>query len=232
MKNNMIKIFFYSLKELSKRTNMIFLSLILWVILNLLSLASKRINILFSTNIQFSIWIVVFFLVYIAVLSFFSSELISLSITKNKFTNFKNTWKKFFLKNLIIMILISLITLIISQITFYSSMFIGKTLSLSLITAQIVFFLIYFALLAGFLIFFTFSSFFVVIENASIKESIKKSFKFVKNNYPETLLLMIFLFIIFFLLNKSPRILAELIEYVLLIPLSITFIKNFLLERK
>ncbi len=212
--------------EFPKSFKLILISAILWAVLKLVSIGSKKINHIFSTNIQFTVYIILFFIVYLAIFSLFFPMLINFK-EKNVLKNIK-----FFFSSFLILLMISLTSLAISAVSHYSALYIGKFIGLNILAAKILFFMVYITLLLSTLIFLTFSIFFLVTENKGVKSAIKNSRLFVKSNYSETIAILVSAFVLFFLINLLPEIFGELIEYLIVIPFSVIFIKRLIKKEK
>ncbi len=213
----------------------------LYILVLLLSKISVSVNYFlsrfgFNTSIIVTSWFFFFVCIFFLVSSYIFSGLIGLSKEiKSKSSAFKiffNYSNKFFLRNFIIIIIIWAISTIIAQASQYISFFIGNALGLPLNTAMILFFLIYFSLLISTVIFFTLSSFYLVVSNLKVKESILKSFSSVKSNYLSILSANILFFIAFQLVSYLQDPFSSLIEYILLIPIISIFFTKFVLSIK
>jgi len=167
-------------------------------------------------------WLAFSSLLSLAVLSFSFSVQIHLAGSiinkKNKASMFEGS--KFWLKNLIVMVIIILVFNIIrvfSQILAFS---IGRLLMLDIKPAQLIFFLFYFLGLAGIILFLTYSSFVLIIKKKSIIDSIKNSIKITKKNYILTLSISIVVFAILSILEKiiSISLITESINMLILVP--------------
>ena len=71
------------------------------------------------------------------------------------------------------MLVILVVGILIGRVAHYWALLISNAAQLSVVAAQIVFFLIYFAGLIGIFIFLTFSSFFLIVKELGVVESIK-----------------------------------------------------------
>ena len=221
-----------SFRDVYKNPFLLAIAVVLWALITFLSKFSALINSKISNSVFLIISLVIFSIVLFCVLSFFLSGLITISATKK--INFKDFYRggtKFLFGNLIMLLLIALITTAIGRIADRGAFYIGNFLKLSLLNAQITFFLIYFIGLLGFLIFFTFSCFYLTVYNLKIRESIKKSFKLVKREYLPTLTITVVLVCIVFFVYKLPKLYSELLEYALVLPVFIQIFTNFVLEK-
>tara|TARA_Y100000310_G_scaffold345075_2_gene461622 strand:- start:1619 stop:2101 length:483 start_codon:yes stop_codon:yes gene_type:complete len=150
---------------------------------------------------------------------------------KSKFSSFFTYGKKFWLKNLVIIILILVIYNVIRLSAHYSALSIGKFLSLGVNSAQLLFFFIFVIGLIAILIFLTFASFYLIIKESSIGESIKSSASLVKSNYPYVLTIIIIFFAISQLLSLlNNQILFDTINAILIIPYFSIILTRFVMQ--
>ncbi len=230
----MAKSLIHSLKESGKsfvKNPLIFLpSLIAMLILSILSELSTKFNSIIGNSNSFLVtgWFVLFSAICLLMLSYFFAGLIGLCFAsikgKIKSSDFFSNANKYWLKNFIIIIVMVIFFDILQLVSVYGAYFIGKSLSLSLGSAKLLLFFIYFAGLIGWLIFFTFANFFLIERGFGLMGSIKKSFSFVKLHYIEVLVLSVGFFIILqittyldsiavFNLIKLGELLATIIVY-------------------
>src|SRR3989344_1815486 len=194
------KIILESIKDLIKNPKLIISGIILWIFIFLFSKLSSSVNKIFVNTSSLIIWLVIFSIISLTAFSFVFSGMIGTSsdIIKRKGERYLSGLfkysREFFLKNLIILIIISVIGSLIWIIVFYLGMRLGQLMGLDVSSATILYILIYFVFIISTIIFLTFSGFILVLENKGIVESIKKSIKFVKRNYIETLVLNILIF--------------------------------------
>jgi len=178
--------------------------------------------------------LIFFSFISLALLAFFFSGLIGISKDiqqKNlKLKKFLIYSKKFWLRNFLIILIITTLTFLSGRVSHYLAFYIGKAINLSTNPATILFFLIYISILLGIIILFTYSSFFLVLYNLKTIESIKSSIKFVKKEYINTLIITIIFFIVFFILEKNKNILFDLIEYGLIVPYISILTTEFILS--
>ena len=180
----------------------------------------------FQTTILNIAWSVFYFLILFAAGSFIFSGMIGIAgkaVNKKKgelkefFVNGKNHWFWNFLVLIILLVLFNGINLFL--LGFRELMtFLSRWFSVSAVTFRNISFLIGFAYLIAFFIFFSFTQFFIVLRNRKIMRGIKDSWNFVKMNYIETLVMIVIFFIIFRLLNGIEGIWGDLIEYGLGLP--------------
>lgn len=230
--NEFFETFGESLKHFSRNLSMIIPGLILWGILVGFSKISEKMNYRFTTSISLTLWIVFFSLVTLAVMSLFFSGLIGMSIKKKSgLIDFLNYGNKFWTRNFFVMVIIVVIGILIDRAAFYGAFFIGKFLNFGTYPAQGLFLLIYLIGVAGFLIFFTFSSFFLVTCDLKVRESLRKSFAFVKKNYPYVVVLSLILFIVYYFANLIPSPYGEAFEYGILVPYLAILMTKFVMKK-
>ncbi len=195
--------------------------ILIFILLTLFSLISVKINYNLSNSITLAIWLVIFSLISLFIISYFSSGLIGISgeIARNKKPGFLELLKnsnKFWLKNFIIIVLIIISYNIIWLISQNGASLIGKSLSLEVNLAKLVFFFIYFLGLLGVIIFLTFSPFYLIIKNKSILESLRNSAILVKKNYLKTILILALFFALNGILGFTPERVEEIINLFIL----------------
>jgi len=234
-KDNLFEILKKSLYDLYRNPAVILPSLILFVLLTLLSVLSADVNKWLNSNILLTIWLVFFSLLSLLIIAFFFSGLIGMSVEvirkKSSVFDFFKYSKKFWLKNFIIIVIIILVYNVIRYLAHNFALLIGNALNLSVNLAQGVFFLLYFAGLIGIIIFFTFSSFYLIIENRGILKSIDKSFWLVKKRYIYTLSILILFFLINRILDLSQSdIFIELSNSIIIIPYLSLLLSRFVLN--
>ncbi len=231
---NIITIFSTPFKILIKNPLIILFPLILLAILKLFSFISVSINYKLQNSIALTLWLIFFSFISLALLAFFFSGLIGISkdiqqknLQLKKFLVYS---KKFWFRNFLIILLITTLSFLSGRTSHYLAFYIGKALNLSTNLAVILFFLIHISILLGIIIFFTYSSFFLVLYNLKTLESIKSSIKFVKKEYINTLTITLLIFIVFFILEKNKNILFDLIEYGLIVPYISILLTKFILS--
>ena len=234
-----IKEFFYIISrgfnDLFKNPLLIISGLLLWVFIFLFSKISVIVNHNLNNASSLLAWLVFFSLVSLAVMSFVFSGLIKISkeiINKKRAItrNFFSGGRRFWFRNLLILLFIVIIGIVIWAIANYGGIYIGKLFNLEVNAALLLYILIYFAGLVGILIFLTFSNVCLVVYSLNFKEAVKKSIRLVKKEYLATLALNVLIFVILFLLNKVNGIWIDLIEYALLIPLFILILTRFVIH--
>lgn len=225
-----------SVNDLCRNVILAILGLIMAVFLFLLSKLSVILNYKLQTTFLLSSWLVLFILVSIGVLSFFFSGLIGIcaliiSGKKTGFKDFLRNSNKFWLRNFVIILIIGAAGFLIGRAAHYLALYIGKGIGLELKAAQILFFLLYLAGLIGLLIFLTFSSFYLILYNYSMKDSIKKSTKLVKVEYSNTICILLLFFVIYGILHLiNYENIRLLIESLLIIPYFALVLTRFVLE--
>ena len=233
-----------SVVNLCKNPILILPSLIILIMFFLISKTSVRINSYLSLNnlnnaVFSTSWLALFVLISLLIISFLFSGLIGASsVTLKRKATLKDLFvfgKKYWLKNFVAIFLILIISDLVFFASLYSSFYIGKTVNLSLRPAQALFFLALFIGMALVVIFFTYSSFFLIIKNLSIRNSIKSSFRFVKSNYIHTLALLLIFFVVDWFLEFLEFIhpyLSEIVTSLILVPLLALALSITLIDHK
>ena len=188
------------------------------------------------------LFLIIFVLINLLVLSYIFSGLINLCLiisNNNQKAGLSDIFKaanKYWLKNFVIIIIIYLCYNIIRIIATYGVSYFGKSLSLSVESAKFIFFFVYFAGLIGLLIFFTFSNFFLILENLGIIKSIKKSAIFVTRNYLSVLAISVIFYVIFRLIGffdliyaSSAFSISEIISSIIIYPYLALVLSRFLI---
>jgi len=231
-------LFTTALKDFRKNPVIIFPTVALLIFFILFSKLSIKINYSLKSGIALESWLAIFVVISLAVTSYFLSGLIGMSKESIKkrtaVKDFFSYSKKFWLRNLAVMIVILIVYTAISLISQFGALGIGRALELPLSTATVIFYLLYFAGLVGILIFLTFASFYLVVYNLSIKQSLKKSISFVKSNYLDVLTILVVFFILGQLVNFIGEIdirIVELINAVFLVPYFSLVLTRFILKK-
>jgi MFS family permease len=222
------QIFVESLKELIKKPAIVLPSLVLWGILYGLSYLGGKVAYSFDLTWENIVWSVGFWIIGALVMGFVFAGMIGMALGKEFFGN----GRKFLFRNFVILAVILIASIITGRVAHYVAFVIGKALNLGIDPARFLFMLVYLFGLIGFLIFLTFSSFFLVWKNLSVPESIKASVKFVKRNYLSVLSLSVVIFVVFFLVARVTEVISELLEYLILVPLSVLIFTKFMVSEK
>ena len=210
-------------------------SIFLWFFIIAFSTLSVKLNYILKNTFLLSAWLVVFSILILLIISFFFSGLISmcfLSIKgKSNWADFFKYSKKFWFKNFIVIIIILISINIARFISHNTAIIIGKSLALDVRIATGLFFILYFGSIIGFVIFFSFSSVYLVAYNFGILKSIKKSFSLVKKNYIETLIILTLYFVVSQILERYiSRIGVEIINALVLVPYFAVLLVRFVYE--
>lgn len=220
--NNFLSLFKLSFMDLAKNPLVAVPSVMLWIFLVAFSYASVKINHTLSNSLTITIWLIFFSLLSLIAMSFLFSSLIGLSKDainkKSRISNLFYYGKKFWFKNFLIIIVILASYNFIRLISHYTALAIGKSLALSVPVAQFLFFIIFFAGICSFLIFFSFSSFALVLKDLTLKKSISTSFRKVALNYPYVLTITILFFAIDTLLGYTSNLVYESVSALLILP--------------
>ena len=225
-----------SINDLYRNVILAIPGLIIVVFFILFRKLSVTLNYKLQTTLLLSSWLVIFVLISMIFLSFAFSGLIGMCalIVKGKKAGLKDFWKnsgKFWLRNFIIMFIIFISGYLLGRAAHYLALYIGKGIGLELKAAQILFFLLHLAGLIGLLIFLTFSSFYLILYNYNVKESIKKSIRLVKREYTNTICILLLFFVIYgilYLINY--KYINLLIESLIIVPYFALVLTRFVLE--
>ncbi|MBU0466476.1 MAG: hypothetical protein KJ718_04065 [Nanoarchaeota archaeon] len=221
------------LKDIYKNFLILVLSILLGFILFIISQFGSALAPRLQTTISNVIWTIVVGLVSLVLVSYFFAGLIGMAKKtvkgKAKRKDFTLNANKFWFKNFQIVLIMLAVGILIWGIAHYGAFFIGKAFGLNLNAALLIFILIYFAGLVGILIFFTFSSFFLVVNDLNVLESVQKSMKFVKKNYLGTLSLSVVFFVIYFLIDSIEGILGDALIYAVVLPFVVFVMVRFVL---
>lgn len=194
----MIGILKKALQDYAKNPIILIPCFFLYVFLYLFSKFSVQINYKLQTTALLTGWIILFSLVSLLIMGFLFSGIIGMSYNAiKKRSRIIDMWKygkKFWLKNFLIIVFIVILLNANRFVSHNIAFVIGKTMGLEIKPAEILFFIIYFAGLIGIIIFFTFSSFYLVIKNSSLRESLKRSMMLVKKRYLDTLIILVLFF--------------------------------------
>ncbi len=210
-------------------------SVVLWILLLLLSEISVSVSRLIESPVSIYAWFLVVSLGTLFIISFIAAGLIGLSWSivrhrKASISQFLTYSLKFGLKNFVVFVTLSIMGVGVWAIAHYGALFLGKSLDLGLSSAQALYILIYFIGIAGFLIFFSFASFYLVIEKSSLRKSFVLSRRLVSREYPFVLSTSIVFFILFYFIDRIQGIVGDLVIYGVLVPLVSLFLTRFVLS--
>lgn len=198
-------------------------SVILLLFFILFSDLSVNVNYSLQDSISLTGWAVFFSIVSLIVISFFLSGLIGMSFDllkkkKDKLLFLKYSGKYWFRNFLIILTIVASFN-IARYLAHNIAFFIGRAFNFDVNIALAVFFLLYLAGLIGGVIFLSYANFYLVFYDLSYFNCIKKSFNCVKNNYAETLSIIIIFFAVNELITRAlPNIAVELINAFIIVP--------------
>lgn len=131
---------------------------------------------------------------------------------------------RLWLKNCVLMGITLAVGFVLWASAYYGTFALGRVLALSLPYAQALFFLLLFSFFCGFLLFFSFSSFFFVRDNKTLFSSIRQSFSFTRRHYLWVLVFSVILYLLGVLFDLLGDIAASLLTYVLVVPFLSVFI--------
>lgn len=179
----------------------------------------------FTTNISNIVWTVAVAFVSFVIGAYFLSGMTGAAREKKE--RFFSTANKFWLRSFFAILTIVIVSGIIWAISFYGASFIGKKIGLDIVKAVVVFVSIYIIGLIGFLIFFTYSSFFVVLKEAKFQNAIRESFSLTKREYLKTLLINLVFFAWFFALDKIKGNVGDILIFGVLLPYFVAVLTRF-----
>ncbi len=233
---NLLDIFKKAFIDFYKNIIVVIPSFILFVFFIIFSWISIEVNYKLSDKTLLILWLVFFSIVSLFFVSFFLSGLIGICSEivrrkKIKMDDFLKYSAKFCFNNFIMIAIILIVYNIMRYLVHNLALIIGQSLNLSLGIAQGFFFILYFAGLAGIIIFLTFSSFYLITKNKSIWQSIKSSALLVKKRYIYTLSIIIVFFVINGLLELLKNVLIiELINALFIVPYLALVLTRFVLS--
>jgi len=224
-----VKKFFDMFKDGAKdfygNPKIVFPGIIIGVFFLFVSKYGERIKNILGTTYPNIVWTIVVAIVSLVVMGYVFAGLIGMSkiVVKERngkvgLRDFSLNANKFWFRNFVIMFVIALVSVVIERAAFYGGFFIGKIFGIGNGGAQFIFMMIYFIGLIGILIFLTFGSFYLVIYDLKVRESLSKSVRFVKREYLAVLSLSVILFVILFFLNQISGYLGDALEYLVFVP--------------
>jgi len=234
MGNDIYNVFEKSVKDYFSNLKIVIPSAVLWGLIFLVSIAGASIAYKLQTTLGNIAWTVGAWVLTIGMMGYFFSGMIGMALdnVNEKRKGFYYYAKKYWFRNFLILAAVMLVGILIGRVAHYVAFYLGQIFSLDVGPAQFVFLLIYFLELIGVLVFFTFSSVFLVIDDKNVLESIMRSKNFVKKNYLSTLTLSVIIFMILFIIGFVPGGYAELLEYIIVVPLSAIILLRFVLQRR
>jgi hypothetical protein len=241
MKNSLFSIFRESAKTIAINPIIILPTFLLWIFLFILSRISIKVNYLIGngSSLLIIIWLIIFFILIMLAISYFSACLIIMSLSSIKASPKMEAFSKarsYLWRNFLI-----LLTLFIAGVGginlllyLFSKIVMSTQITLSLLTYQIILFIIAIAWLLCIVIFLTFSNVILIYESTSFIKSIKKSTSFVKSNYFKVLLVSVVFYIIIQLAQLLPTYslggiitLSDFILFIIVYPFTIIFLTRF-----
>lgn len=207
----------------------------LLIVLYLFAYLSVKVNYSLQSNLTISLWLVFFSIISLLIISFFLSGLVGMSKSvlenKKRASMFFASASKYFLKNFLIILLFLAAYNGIRLVAYYLAFFIGNLFYLSVDYAVAINYVVY-VLGALIAIFLSFTTFYLIIENASIKQSLIKSIDLAQKNYLSLLAIYVVLFISKILFNYIPIPLAAvIINAVFLMPYLCLILTSMVLSK-
>ncbi len=230
MNSKFLSLFPASFRDFYKNLILIVPPLVLFLFLFLFSNLSVIINSKLFSSLSLSIWLIASLTISLVAIAFIFAGLIGLSKqaikSKANLKDFIFYSKKFWFKNLIVIIFLLILYNLVRNAAHYGALFLGKAIGLLLNPAILLFYFIYFVGLFGLIIFFTFSNFYLIVFNLTIKNSIKRSFLLVKKEYLFVLATILLFFLVNYLIDQFSLInelASDLISYLLIPFVSLIF---------
>ncbi len=152
---------------------------------------------------------------------------------KGNVYNFFISGKKFWFRNLLVLVLFlaffQLINLVLFGFTKIMILASGN-FAVPISAFRFLSVVIVFIFLAGIVIFLTFSNAFIVVKNLRFAEGVRESVGLVKKEYFATLAMSIIFFAVIYLLGRVNNIIGDLISYFLILPFVFLVLTRFVLE--
>ncbi len=212
-------------------------SILILLIIYLSSPYVYRINSLFQQNYQLYFSTFIFSMIYLVLIAFFLTTLISAlknalqgKKTKEIISNSIKDSFSLWYKNLFFIILIIILYNLTRLIAHYLAFFAGSIFNLSVKPAAFLFFIIYILGILGFLIFFSLSNFVCIIKRFSMKKSISSSFLIVKSNYLTILSMFLIYFVISQLISLINGNISEIVGAAILTPILSIILSKIVLK--
>ncbi|MDO8509287.1 MAG: hypothetical protein Q7S27_06430 [Nanoarchaeota archaeon] len=231
-----MKLFRRSFTDYLKNPFVIIPGLILWIFTISFSLISVKLNYKLQNTFLLSSWLIIFSILTLLVISYFFSGLIGISFlslkNKTRPKNFLKYSNKFWLRNFAVILIILAMFNITRYLAHNIGLIIGKAIELDVRIAAVLFFILYIGGILSFLIFFSYSSFYLVGYDYSILNAIKKSFRLVRKEYIETLIILTLYFAISQILEGiMPKIAFEVLNVAVIVPYLSLVMSRFVFER-
>ncbi len=189
----------------------------------------------FQTTFSNLFWVLFSTAVFILVSGVFTTLFIFYSQKDCKILKIKaqSAIKKFWLKNslvvflyLIFFNLVNLTLLLFTRLLIYLSPHFRISVEMFRLSSTI----IAFVWVAAIIIFLSFVSFFIVLENLPFFSAIRSSINFVKWNYIPTLSLTVIFYVVIFFINKINNAYADFLNYALVLPFMFLLLTRFVIE--
>lgn len=200
---NFFNLFLVTGKKLAKSWSLFIYSALIIAMLFGISKIAQKIVPSFAHAWQAYSWFIGVSIISIAALAFIFTEMIGLSIAEKNKGNFE--YRKFFLRNFAITLIVIIIGIIIQQASTYIALKVGKFAGLDILHAKFIFLGLYGLGLLCILIFLSFASFYCIKDNLNIRDSIKKSINFVRANYIKTLLSITIIYLFWEVIGLLPK---------------------------
>jgi len=215
-----------SLKDFSRNFWIIIAGLFLFGAFLGISEIGGKIAYSFQTSISNLVWTLAYIAIIFVIGGFVFAGMIGVAgkAVRGKRSGWKDFFisgKKFWFRNFLVLVLFLVLFDLMNGILFVFGEFMIYLSGWYAVSSEVfraLLFFISFAYLAGFFVFFSFTQFFIVLEDKKLWGGIKSSWKFVKENYLETLSMIVIFFVIFRLTSRIGGNLELLLIYGLVLP--------------
>lgn len=215
------------MKDLVEKPAVIIPGLVFFLFVYGFSKLGGRVGYLLQTTLSNFAWTVFFWLILLLVGGFITAGWIGMcfQIIKNKKTKnvFLKTAFRYWFKNFLVLFIMGLLAGFIFLINLYLRSIISSPNVFRIVST-----LVLVAWVIGFVIFFTYTNWFIVMQNVNFIEGVKRSFRLVKKEYLATLSLS---FLLFYLLPKLvaliPGTTGALIQYGIILPYTFLILTRF-----
>lgn len=224
-----VNLFLESVKDLVRKPILLLPGLLLFgFIFGFSELGGKVAYSLQSTQSN-TLWVIFSTIFLLGIGAIISVSLVLLA-SNSKIRKVGKYFVRTFVILLLYLVLFNLINLVLYIFTLIMSS-LSNAFVLPISIFSLLIFIIYFLFIAGPIIFLTFSHVFVVTRDASVKKAISLSFGLVRKEYLATLSMSVLLFVIVFLVGLIESLVGDIIQYVVIVPLTFVIFTRFVLER-
>lgn len=172
------------------------------------------------------VWLVFYGLILLLMGGFVEAGWIGSLNRKDFFVSAWNFWWSSFLVLLIFVILFNIVNVVLYGFTFLMSL--HPVVSVEVF--KILSFILAFLITGGFVMFFSFSNFYVVLNDFGVLKSVRASWKLVRREYLSVLSMSVLFFVVVFLITKIEGFVGDLINYGIVLPLMFSIYTRFVAE--